>query len=162
MQRIFDPHEFSLGINRRTFLGRAAYGLGGLALASLLDPKLLRGTETSVASARWKGTVHPTHFPMKARRVIHLCMAGGPSHLESFDYKPKLKELHGQPFPDSFTRGQQLAQLQNTQLKAFGPFATFRKWGQAGQEISELFPNIGGIADDICIVRSMHTEQINH
>src|SRR5213593_3385225 len=91
MQCNFDPNAFELSINRRTFLGRAAYGLGGLALASLLDPKLLRATETPAASARWKGTVNPTHFPMKARRVIHLCMAGGPSHLESFDFKPSSK-----------------------------------------------------------------------
>src|SRR5947208_10174562 len=162
MQRNFDPHLFELGINRRTFLGRAAYGLGGLALASLLDPKLLSATGASSASARWRGTVNPAHFPIKARRVIHLCMAGGPSHLESFDFKPKLKELHGQPFPDSFTQGQQLAQLQNTKLIARGPFCEFRKWGQSGQEISALFPHIGSIADDICIVRSLHTEQINH
>ena len=158
----FDPHEFKLSINRRTFLGRAAYGLGGLALATLLDPKLLRAAGAPAASTRWRGTVHPTHFPVKARRVIHLCMAGGPSHLESFDFKPKLKELHGQPFPDSFTQGQQLAQLQNTKLIARGPFCEFRKWGQAGQEISTLFPNLGSIADDLCIVRSLHTEQINH
>ena len=162
MNRYFDPHEFELSINRRTFLGRAAYGLGGLALARLLDPKLLSATETQSASAHWKGIVRPTHFPVRAKRVIHLCMAGGPSHLESFDYKPKLKELHGQPFPDSFTQGQQLAQLQNTKLIARGPFCEFRKWGQSGQEISTLFPNISGIADDICIVRSLHTEQINH
>jgi hypothetical protein len=158
----FDPHQFKLGINRRTFLGHAAYGLGGLALASLLDPKLLRATESPASSGRWRGIASPTHFPIKARRVIHLCMAGGPSHLESLDFKPKLKELHGQPFPDSFTQGQQLAQLQNTKLVARGPFCEFKRWGQAGQEISTLFPNIGGIADDICIVRSLHTEQINH
>jgi hypothetical protein len=156
--------EFQLNINRRTFLGGAAYGLGGLALACLMDPWLLRAAETPPGGGRerWKGVVHPTHFPVRARRIIHLCMAGGPSHLESFDYKPKLKELHGKPFPDSFTQGQQLAQLQNTELKARGPFCRFRKWGQSGQEISELFPNIGGIADDLCIVRSLHTEQINH
>ena len=162
MQCNFDPNAFELSINRRAFLGRAAYGLGGLALASLLDPKLLRAADATAASALWKGTVNPTHFPIKARRVIHLCMAGGPSHLESFDFKPKLKELHGQPFPDSFTQGQQLAQLQNTKLIARGPFCEFRKWGQSGQEISALFPHIGSIADDICIVRSLHTEQINH
>jgi hypothetical protein len=108
------------------------------------------------------GAVQPLHFPPKAKRVIHLCMAGGPSHLESFDWKPKLKELHGQPFPDSLTKGQQLAQLQNTPLKARGSFVEFAKHGQSGQEISNLFPHIAGIADDICIVRSMHTEQINH
>src|SRR5260370_17770646 len=89
-------------------------------------------------------------------------MAGGPYQLESFDYKPEVKRIHGQPFPQSFTKGQQLAQLQNTELKARGPFIEFKKHGQSGQEISDLFPHIAEIADDICIVRSMHTEQINH
>ena len=156
--------EFQSNINRRTFLGRAAYGLGGLAFASLLDPGLLRGSESAAtaASERWKGIIHPTHFPMRAKRIIHLYMAGGPSHLESFDFKPKLKELDGKPFPDSFTKGQQLAQLQGAYLKARGPFCEFTKQGKSGLEISSLFPQIGGIADDICVVRSMHTEQINH
>src|SRR5882757_389451 len=123
----FDSPEFQLGINRRTFLGRAAYGLGGIALASLLNPKLIGNA--MAAEEHWRGIVHPPHFPVKAKRIIHLCMAGGPSHLETFDYKPKLKELDGQPFPESFTKGQQLAQLQNTELKALGPFCEFKKWG---------------------------------
>jgi hypothetical protein len=89
-------------------------------------------------------------------------MAGAPSQFDSFDWKPALKALHGKPFPESFTKGQQLAQLQNMKLVARGPFADFKRWGKSGQEISTLFPHIGGIADDICIVRSMHTEQINH
>jgi hypothetical protein len=89
-------------------------------------------------------------------------MAGGPSHLESFDSKPELKALNGKPFPESFTKGQQLAQLQGAQLIARGPFVEFAKYGQSGQEISTLFPHIQKIADDICIVRSMTTEQINH
>jgi hypothetical protein len=154
--------DFQLNINRRTFLGRAAYGLGGMALACLLEPKLVGAAEVATAPGRWKGVVNPPHFPMRAKRVIHLCMAGGPSHLESFDFKPELKRIHGQPFPESFTKGQQLAQLQNTELKARGPFVNFQKFGQSGQEISDLFPHIGEIADDICIVRSLHTEQINH
>jgi hypothetical protein len=99
---------------------------------------------------------------MRAKRVIHLCMAGGPSHLETFDPKPQLKALHGKPFPESFTKGQQLAQLQNTQLIARGPFVDFNKFGKSGQEISTLFPHISTLADDIAIVRSMVTEQINH
>src|SRR6266404_8176631 len=158
----FDLRGFQSGINRRTFLGRAAYGLGGIALASLLDPKLIGSAKAAPVHHGWKGIIDPPHFPILAKRVIHLCMAGGPSHLESFDYKPKLKELHDKPFPESFTKGQQLAQLQNTELKARGPFCEFKKCGRSGQEISELFPNIGSIADDICIVRSLHTEQINH
>ena len=89
-------------------------------------------------------------------------MAGGPSHLETFDWKPELKKLDGQPFPESFTKGQQLAQLQNAVLKARGPFPSFQRHGQGGIEISDLFPNIAGIADEICVIRSMQTEQINH
>jgi len=160
MLRNFNLKEFQLGINRRSFLTRSAYGLGGLALATLFNPKLL--TAASAAATGIPGAIQPLHFPPKAERVIHLCMAGGPSHLESFDWKPKLKELDNQPFPASLTQGQQLAQLQNTPLKARGPFVTFARHGQSGQEISSLFPQIAGIADEICIVRSMHTEQINH
>jgi hypothetical protein len=158
----FDPREFQLGINRRTFLGRAAYGLGGIALASLLDTKLFGSAKAAPVQHGWKGIIDPPQFPIRAKRIIHLCMAGGPSHLESFDFKPELKRIDGQAFPESFTKGQQLAQLQNTTLKARGPFTGFKKYGQSAQDISDLFPHIATIADDICVVRSMHTEQINH
>jgi hypothetical protein len=110
----------------------------------------------------WSGALREAHLPVKAKRVIFLCMAGGPSQFETFDWKPKLKELDGQVFPDSFTKGQQLAQLQNTVLKARGAFTTFRKYGQAGIEVSDLFPQIASVADDLCVIRSMQTEQINH
>ena len=162
MSTSFDSQQFQLSINRRTFLTRSAYGLGGLALASLLNPRLLKAENAPLESGHWNGIINPRHFPVRAKRIIHLCMAGGPSHLESFDYKPELKRIHGQPFPESFTKGQQLAQLQNTALKARGSFTAFSKHGRSGQEISDLFPHIAEIADDICIVRSMHTEQINH
>ena len=89
-------------------------------------------------------------------------MAGGPSQFESFDPKPMLRKMDGQPFPESLTKGQQLAQLQNTVLKVRGGSFQFKKFGKSGQEIAEIFPHIGSIADDICIVRSMVTEQINH
>ena len=157
MNAPFDYNKFQLSINRRTFLTRSAYGLGSVALASLLGSKAFGASEE-----RWRGIIQPPHFPVRAKRVIHLCMAGGPSHLESFDNKPELKRLDGKPFPESFTKGQQLAQLQNTPLKARGPFTEFKKRGKSGQDISDLFPHIAHIADDICIVRSMHTEQINH
>jgi hypothetical protein len=149
-------------INRRTFLSRAGLGLGSAALAALLNPSLAQAAAAATSAGRWRGVIHPTHFPVKAKRVIHLCMAGGPSHLETFDFKPELKRLNGQPFPESFTKGQQLAQLQNTQLIARGPFVDFAKYGRSGQEISSLFPHIATVADDICIIRSMVTEQINH
>tara|TARA_B100001778_G_scaffold96606_1_gene78922 strand:+ start:640 stop:2043 length:1404 start_codon:yes stop_codon:yes gene_type:complete len=136
-------------ILRRTFIKRAS--LGSAALTSLLN-------ESSIGSIRNK--VAP-----KCKRVIVLCMAGGPSHLETFDFKPKLKELHGQPMPKSFTEGQQIAQLQGQakDLKVLGPQHDFSKHGKSGQEISAALPNIAKhIADEICIIKSMQTEQINH
>ncbi len=159
MRTPFDFDRFANDIHRRSFLTRSAYGLGGMALASLFSPKIFAA---ATAQRGIPGAIQPLHFPQKAKRVIHLCMAGGPSHLEAFDWKPKLKELDGKPFPDSMTKGQQLAQLQNTPLKARGPSAEFKKHGQSGQEISNHFPHIATLADRICIVRSMHTEQINH
>lgn len=142
-------------LTRRHFLGRTATGIGVAALASLLH-------RHAVAEPRWMGVMNPPPVVPRAKRVIHLCMAGGPSHLETFDYKPKLAEMHGKPMPESFTKGQPIAQLQGAELKCLGPQHSFRKWGASGQEISEVLPHIGGIADEICIVRSMQTEQINH
>jgi hypothetical protein len=89
-------------------------------------------------------------------------MAGGPSHLETFDYKPKLGQMNGEPMPDSFTKGQPIAQLQGAKLTCFAPQHPFRRWGKGGVEMSELFPKLGAVADEICIVRSLVTEQINH
>jgi hypothetical protein len=162
----FESAEFSQRLNRRAFLGRAGLGLGGFALASMMQPNPARATSIATGKlsplGRWPGVLQPPHYPIKAKRVIHLCMAGGPSHLESFDFKPELLKLNGKPFPESFTKGQQLAQLQGSQLIARGPFVKFAKYGQSGQEISNLFPCTQKIADDICIIRSMMTEQINH
>ncbi len=152
--------SMNLDIRRRTFLGNGVAGLGLLGLNALLNPRLMGATGPD--SGRWRGVVHPLHFPAKAKRVIFLYQAGGPSHLETFDNKPKLAEMHKKPMPESFTKGQQIAQLQGKELLCFGPQYKFQKFGKSGQEISELFPHIGGVADDICIVRSMWTEQINH
>jgi Protein of unknown function (DUF1501) len=149
-----------LQIHRRTFLGQGVSGLGLLALNSLLDRRLLAGPQTAPQPSR--GAVNPLHFPPKAKRVIFLYQAGGPSHLETFDPKPKLAEMHGKAMPESLTKGQQIAQLQGKPLICFGPQHGFKRFGQSGLEICELFPHIGGIADDVCIIRSMWTEQINH
>jgi hypothetical protein len=149
-------------LQRRTFLGQATRGLGALALASLMDPKGLRAAGPNPAGDRWEGVARPLHHPAKAKRVIFLCMAGGPSHLETLDHKPKLAEMHGKPMPESFTKGQPIAQLQGQRLNCFGPQHPFRRFGKSGQELSSLFPLIGGVADEICIVRSMVTEAINH
>lgn len=144
--------------NRRAFLGRTSAGLGSLALASLLNPAALH----AAGPARWNGIVQPLHVPQRARRVIFLYMAGGPSQFETFDPKPALAKLDGQPMPASFTSGQPIAQLQGQKLVCLGPRLPFKRWGRSGQEITSLFPHIGSIADDICIIRSMHTDQINH
>ena len=133
---------------RRTFLGRGMAGLGWFALR--------------LYGARSRGAVEPLHHPAKAKRVIFLYQAGGPSHLETFDSKPQLAAMHSKPMPESFTKGQQIAQLQGKPLICFGPQYGFKKFGASGQEISELFPHIGSIADQLCIIRSMWTEQINH
>ncbi|RLT20211.1 MAG: DUF1501 domain-containing protein [Planctomycetota bacterium] len=119
--------------------------------------------DASPAAAAWPGVIRPYHVPPKAKRVIWLYMAGGMSHLDTFDHKAKLVEMNGQPMPESFTAGQQLAQLQGSKLACMAPQHAFRRWGQSGQEISEIFPEISArIADRIAIVRSMHTEAINH
>lgn len=108
------------------------------------------------------GSIKSLPLPQRAKRVIWLTMAGGPSHLELFDPKPKLAEMHGKPMPESLTRGQQLAQLQGEKLFCLGPMFPFKKYGSQGTEISELLPHIGSKIDEICLVRSMTTDAINH
>ncbi len=147
-------------IHRRTFLGYGVSGLGMFALNGLLNPLLY--ADNAPLTYTSKGVVNPLHFPPRAKRVIFLYQAGGPSHLETFDPKPKLAELDGKPMPESFTKGQQIAQLQGKKLICFGPQHKFQKFGKSGIEMCELFPQLGSVADDLCIVRSMTTEQINH
>src|ERR1041385_808214 len=146
---------------RRAFLGRTAHGVGKLALASLISPGLWSGF-AATEKAKYSGVIQPLHYPPKVKRVIWLTMAGGPSHLETFDPKPKLAEMHGQPFPESITKGKQIAQLQGQKLLCFAPQFKFAKFGKNQTEICELFPQIGSVIDEICMVRSMTTEAINH
>ena len=155
MNKTSGPPDFRTPdlLRRRAFLGRAATGLGAGALASLLPPDL---------AAAQPGILTKLPLPQKAKRVIWLTMAGGPSHLETFDPKPKLGEMHGKPMPESFTKGQQLAQLQGQALKCFGPQHPFAKFGKNQTEICALFPHIGSVLDDICLIRSMRTDAINH
>ena len=147
-------------ICRRTFLGRGMAGFGALALRSLFPTALTAAGQAGPAVSR--GIINPLHHAAKAKRVIFLYQAGGPSHLETFDYKPKLASMNGEPMPESFTKGQQLAQLQRQKLMCFAPQYAFKKYGKSGQEMTEIFPHIGGVADDLCIIRSMYGEQINH
>ncbi|MFT6182444.1 MAG: hypothetical protein ACI9NQ_001415 [Paracoccaceae bacterium] len=135
--------------NRRTFLNQSAVGIGALALQKqLLAGELPHGYQTAGSP--------------KAKRVIFLCMAGGPSHLETLDYKPELAKMHGKAMPESITKGQPIAQLQGQALKCLGPQWDFAKHGKSGQEISSQLPFLAKMADDISIVRSMTTKQINH
>ncbi len=135
-------------INRRAFLGGAGLSLGSAALNMLMA----------------NNSTTPRYLLPKARakRVIFLCMAGGPSHLETFDYKPKLDQLHDQPMPESFTKGQPIAQLQGKELRVQGHLTKFKQYGRGGQYISDYLPWTAKMADDIAIIRSMVTEQINH
>jgi hypothetical protein len=148
------PDPFS-SHTRRAFLGKTAQGLGAVALAALLRPSLLQASPA-------RGVLGTLPLPQKARRVIWLTMAGGPSHLETFDPKPKLAAMHGKPMPESFTKGQQLAQLQGQKLLCFGPQHPFQAYGKERTEICALFPHIGSVIDEICLIRSMTTEAINH
>lgn len=141
---------------RRTFLAQTGLGLGTAALSTLL------GGESQAASNQSIGLPTLPNLPQKVKRVIFLCMAGGPSHLETFDYKPALEKISGQPMPESYTKGQQIAQLQGQELIAQGPMTKFGCYGKSGQTMSDFFPYHREIADDICIIKSMVTEQINH
>jgi hypothetical protein len=157
---MFNPIDQIRLQQRRTFLSRIGRGTGAMALASLLNPSLLFGGTTS--DPHYEGIVAPRDFKPKAKRVIWLGMAGGPSHLETFDYKPILGEMAGKPMPESFTQGQPIAQLQGQQLRCYPPQWGFKRFGKNGAQICELFPHIGSVVDDLCIIRSMTTDAINH
>lgn len=150
--------------SRRAFLGRASTGLGSMALASLLarSPVNAATNAPSAANDKWPGMVNPPHVTPRAKRVIYLYMAGGPSHLETFDYKPKLAEMHAKPMPESYTAGMPIAQLQGAKLTCLAPQHAFERFGQSGQHMAAVFPELGKVADEMCIVRSLHTEAINH
>jgi len=149
---------------RRTFLRQGSYGIGAAALAAMLDPNQASSAEADIEVPEWNGIYPVKKGTARIKRVIHLCMAGGPSHLETLDPKPELGKMDGKPMPKSYTEGKQIAQLQGqaNNLKCLGPQHEFKRCGDSGLEISSILPKIGSIADDICIVRSMQTDQINH
>jgi hypothetical protein len=159
-------------IARRAFLHNSGLSIGSMALASMLPNVARSGTRKSSDNGakdsdskieRWTGVINPLHHEAKIKRVIWLYMAGGMSHLDTFDHKPKLAEMHGQKMPESITKGQQIAQLQGAELKCFGPQHEFKQWGKSGQSISVIWPEVAAkCADDMCIIRSMFTEAINH
>lgn len=152
-------------VTRREFFTTAAGGLGGVALTSLLDGHgaFALGKQSLAAGA----TVNPLasksgHFPAKAKSCIFIFFAGAPSQLDLFDYKPELKKLHGQKMPESLTEGVRFAFIQKDTATLMAPNRRFSQHGQSGMWFSDLVPRLATCADDICMIKSMHTDQFNH
>jgi hypothetical protein len=141
---------------RRQFFKDCGVGVGTLALASLVNERLFAASQAEDPLAPKK-----PHFPGKARNIIYLHMAGAPSTLDLFDYKPKLNELNGKPCPESYIRGQQFAFIKGTPKLLATPHQ-FARHGKSGQEMSSILPHLATVADELCIVRSMYTDQFNH
>src|SRR5438067_1502329 len=144
-------------LTRRHFFGRTANGLGIAALVSLLS-------ERADATDPRPGTLRALHHAPRAKRVIYLFMSGGPSHIDLFDYKPRLRQLHGTELPASIRMGQRITGMTAGQstFPCVAPMFRFQRHGQCGLWLSELLPHTGTIADDICVIKSLHTEAINH
>ncbi|WP_421826748.1 DUF1501 domain-containing protein [Larkinella sp.] len=150
-----------LTFNRRRFFSKLSLGLGSAALGSLLIPDLFSKNSDSDDPDFIPGI---PHFAPKAKRVIYLFQNGAPSQLETFDYKPRLRELFGKDLPPSVRGGQRLTGFTATQasLPLAGSFVDFKQYGQSRAWVSDLLPHMAKIVDDLCIVKSMHTEAINH
>ncbi len=148
--------------NRRQFFGRSTTGIGSLALASLLNPGLFAATGNNDKSQN--GLAGSPHFAPRAKRVIYLLQSGAPSQMELLDYKPTLKDRHGQELPETIRQGQRLTGMTSGQ-KSFpivNPPFKFQQHGESGTWISDLLPHTAKVVDDICVIKSMHTEAINH
>ena len=145
------PHANLRQLTRRHFFQQTGFGIGALALSGLMNQ------DTFAASLEQQ----VQHFAPKAKRIIYLFMAGAPSTIDLFDNKPMLRKYDGQPCPESFTKGERFAFIQGTPKLLGSPF-NFRKHGQSGQEIADLLPQLAKHADDIAIIRTMHTTQFNH
>jgi hypothetical protein len=156
-------NDFHKTITRRAFLRRSATGIGGIALASLLNKQLFAAA-AGADPLRSLGAVNPLHFAPKAKRVIYLFMSGAPSHIDLFDYKPKLVELTGTELPGSIRMGQRITGMTSgqKQLLCVGTPFKFSKHGTSGAELSELLPHTARIADEIAIIRTLNTDPINH
>ncbi|MCG8309798.1 MAG: DUF1501 domain-containing protein [Cytophagales bacterium] len=151
-----------LNLNRRHFFSKLSVGLGTVALGSLMIPGLFQRRGSNVAGGLSQLGV--PHFAPKAKRIIYLFQAGAPSQLESLDYKPLLNERMGEDLPASIRMGQRLTGMTANQERfpLVGSYAGFTQYGQSGTWVSDYFPHIGKIVDELCIIKSMHTEAINH
>lgn len=160
--------ERSLNLNRRAFLSKSALGIGTAALSSLLGMSFFRENEKGILTEDQGGGVQgilkALHHPAKAKRVIYLFQSGGPSQLELFDYKPLLNQRRGEELPDSIRNGQRLTGMTSGQdsFPLAGSIFDFKQYGQNGTWVSDLLPYTAKIIDELCIVKSMYTEAINH
>jgi Protein of unknown function (DUF1501) len=145
-------------VSRRWFLQQCGVGLGAMSLAELLGG---RAKAAATAKSNNPLAVHEPHYPAKAKSVIFLFMAGAPSHLELFDYKPQLARFDGQLPPAELLKGYRAAFI-NPNSNLLGPRFKFRKHGQSGAELSEIVPHLAGVADELAIVKSMVTDAFNH
>src|SRR5947207_3244702 len=156
-----DPVE----ITRRHFFKECGLGVGKIALASLLSEGVSQSASAQIQNPKSKIQnpliPRPTHFTPKAKRVIHLFMAGAPSQLDLFDYKPNLAELEGKPIPPSVIGGQRYAFIQPN-AAVLGPRFPFARHGKSGAELSSMLPHLAKVVDDICILKAVKTDQFNH
>src|SRR5688572_19688494 len=153
-------------ITRRWFFKECGVGVGGIALASLLRKDNALAAEAAGPAVGAGGAVNPLavrqpHYAPRAKRVIYLFQAGAPSHLELFDYKPELAKRNGQLPPPSLLKDYRAAFI-NVNSALLGPKYSFAQYGKSGATVSELLPNVAQVVDDLCIVKSMHTDAVNH
>src|ERR1041385_2810049 len=154
-------HHLNVGMTRREFFGRFALGMGGIALSQLL-PASLSGASAPVNP--FTGVLREPHFPPRAKRIIYLFMAGGPSQLDLFDYKPLLNQRNGEDLPASVRMGQRLTGMTGYQatLPMAGSLFKFERHGASGAWVSGLMPWTAKIEAEVCFIKSLHTEAINH
>src|SRR5688500_4393587 len=146
---------------RRWFLSQCRIGLGAAALGQLLGPGRASADTPTRSVSEGALVVRSPHFPAKAKAVIHLFMAGAPSQLDLFDYKPKLAALEGKPIPPEVIGGQRYAFIR-PDAAVLGPRFKFARHGQSGAQLSEMLPHLAQVVDDVCLIKSMHTDQFNH
>jgi len=150
-----EMNDFIQDHNRRQFFRRGAMSVGSMALASMLHNDTYGARKPSVLPRK-------SHFAPKAKRVIYLHMIGAPSHLDMWDYKPELQKWNGKPCPPSLLKGRRFAMINGGEMSLIGTPWSFDKYGQSGMEISELLPHMRSVADDVAVVKTVHTDEINH
>jgi hypothetical protein len=155
-------YNYNASITRRHFFGKMALGIGTTALGTLMNPPRLG----AMGSRNYgdTGIAGLPHFAPKAKRVIYLFQNGAPSHVDLFDYKPALKQWHGRQIPDELTKGKRFSTMTGKQANRplLSEIAPFRQWGESGAWVTDFMPHTAGIVDDLCFIKSIYTEQVNH